>query len=401
MYDAFGAGGGATAGLCRDHSSTKLLYLTRATVRTIVGSAEVQPAAVSPTRFGGSGRLAQSGGLLVGIPARASADQRRPVTSARQMAASPSFGSRPAMKTVASVEVGERVLHTSFGMGTVIATHGSGDAAKADVDFGSVGIKRLSSYATRADGEAVSRSRLRSSRCPGGCDGLAGGVAAEEAAVSSGGRRPGEARASVVLGGALTSGFQPMYSIGLDCTPSFLIREVQVAGGGKPSAADVPDDFALVDLLADADDVLVHVQVAGLHVDAVDVAVVDQTLLPEPRCSPSRPSPPRGTARPRSAGCRRRRCRRVVHPPDVQDRVQARTEDGADLALGRPHELAEGAQALILVVDQSGALPKRLKALGGCGVGRGVADLGDLGVDGLVRNCARSAALCACRRRSR
>jgi DNA helicase II / ATP-dependent DNA helicase PcrA len=36
------------------------------------------------------------------------------------------------------------VLHTTFGMGTVIATSGAGDGAKADVDFGSTGVKRLS-----------------------------------------------------------------------------------------------------------------------------------------------------------------------------------------------------------------------------------------------------------------
>ncbi len=123
----------------------KRLYLTRATVRTMWGAPKYNPA----SRFADEipAALIDWRNLGAARPAflpRASADQRRPVTSARQMAASPSFGSRPAMKTVASVEVGERVLHTSFGMGTVIATHGSGDAAKADVDFGSVGIKRLS-----------------------------------------------------------------------------------------------------------------------------------------------------------------------------------------------------------------------------------------------------------------
>ncbi|HAM45037.1 MAG TPA: ATP-dependent DNA helicase PcrA, partial [Propionibacteriaceae bacterium] len=72
------------------------------------------------------------------------------VTSAPRREAStgggsrPSFGSRPAIKTVSSVDVGERVLHTSFGLGTVIAVQGIGDAAKADVDFGSAGVKRLS-----------------------------------------------------------------------------------------------------------------------------------------------------------------------------------------------------------------------------------------------------------------
>jgi DNA helicase-2/ATP-dependent DNA helicase PcrA len=74
---------------------------------------------------------------------RTSYGERRPAP-VRTTGTAPSFGARPAIKTVASVEVGERVLHTSFGMGTVIAIHGTGDATKADVDFGSVGIKRLS-----------------------------------------------------------------------------------------------------------------------------------------------------------------------------------------------------------------------------------------------------------------
>ena len=45
---------------------------------------------------------------------------------------------------VRSVEIGDRVLHASFGMGTVLAVHGVGDATKADVDFGAAGTKRLS-----------------------------------------------------------------------------------------------------------------------------------------------------------------------------------------------------------------------------------------------------------------
>jgi DNA helicase-2/ATP-dependent DNA helicase PcrA len=64
--------------------------------------------------------------------------------ASRPSGTAPSFGSRPAIKTVASVQVGERVLHTTFGLGTVIATHGAGDQALADIDFGSAGVKRLS-----------------------------------------------------------------------------------------------------------------------------------------------------------------------------------------------------------------------------------------------------------------
>ncbi|MET0695106.1 MAG: hypothetical protein ABWY56_14325, partial [Propionibacteriaceae bacterium] len=44
---------------------------------------------------------------------------------------------------VPSLVPGDRVLHTTFGMGTVLTTSGAGDLAKADVDFGSIGIKRL------------------------------------------------------------------------------------------------------------------------------------------------------------------------------------------------------------------------------------------------------------------
>ena len=55
------------------------------------------------------------------------------------------FGSKPNLpKPVPSVQPGDRVLHSVFGMGTVVATSGVGDLAKADVDFGSTGVKRLS-----------------------------------------------------------------------------------------------------------------------------------------------------------------------------------------------------------------------------------------------------------------
>ncbi len=42
-----------------------------------------------------------------------------------------------------SLDAGDRVLHTTFGLGTVIATSGARDTATADVDFGTAGIKRL------------------------------------------------------------------------------------------------------------------------------------------------------------------------------------------------------------------------------------------------------------------
>ena len=38
---------------------------------------------------------------------------------------------------------GDRVVHDSFGMGTVVACEGAGDKSVASIDFGSDGVKRL------------------------------------------------------------------------------------------------------------------------------------------------------------------------------------------------------------------------------------------------------------------
>ena len=72
--------------------------------------------------------------------------QARSRTAGDSESFSPAFGSGKgrAVKHVAAVAAGDRVLHATFGMGTVVATSGAGDAAKADVDFGSMGMKRLS-----------------------------------------------------------------------------------------------------------------------------------------------------------------------------------------------------------------------------------------------------------------
>ena len=57
----------------------------------------------------------------------------------------PAFGSGrgPSPKPLPILRVGDRVLHSGFGLGTVLATSGDKDNAKADVDFGSAGVKRL------------------------------------------------------------------------------------------------------------------------------------------------------------------------------------------------------------------------------------------------------------------
>ena len=42
-----------------------------------------------------------------------------------------------------SLSPGDRVLHDSFGMGTVVALEGVAEKAVASIDFGSEGVKRL------------------------------------------------------------------------------------------------------------------------------------------------------------------------------------------------------------------------------------------------------------------
>ncbi len=49
----------------------------------------------------------------------------------------------PGARPVVSLSAGDRVLHPTFGMGTVVSTLGTGDRAEASVDFGSEGVKRL------------------------------------------------------------------------------------------------------------------------------------------------------------------------------------------------------------------------------------------------------------------
>jgi DNA helicase-2/ATP-dependent DNA helicase PcrA len=61
-------------------------------------------------------------------------------TSARTL---PSRSSSAPKRAIPSLAGGDRVLHDSFGMGTVVSVQGTGDQAVAAVDFGSEGVKRL------------------------------------------------------------------------------------------------------------------------------------------------------------------------------------------------------------------------------------------------------------------
>ncbi len=123
------------------------LYLTRAVVRSAWGAPQHNP----PSRF-----LAEIPDRLVDWRRLASATTSWRNTSASSQTGwrrrptgggdggSPAFGSgRRGAKAIPSLAAGDKVLHTSFGLGTVIATSGSAEDPRADVDFGSHGTKRL------------------------------------------------------------------------------------------------------------------------------------------------------------------------------------------------------------------------------------------------------------------
>ncbi|WP_446721156.1 DNA helicase PcrA [Luteococcus sp. H138] len=129
------------------------LYLSRAAVRTAWGSPAYNP----PSRFLDEipahlmdwrrTGAALSGWASTSATRTAQARQStgRSFGSGKTLSGQPSFGSgQPKAKRLTSVDVGERVLHSSFGMGTVTGVTGIGDKMMADVDFGSSGVKRLS-----------------------------------------------------------------------------------------------------------------------------------------------------------------------------------------------------------------------------------------------------------------
>ena len=121
----------------------KRLYLSRATVRMVFG----QPMYNRASRF------------LDEIPAHvldwrrtgessttwaASAATRTKQSRSRMQEQPTGFGKSSTPRPVLEVRSGDKVLHAKFGLGTVLAVIGFGADAKADIDFGSAGMKRMS-----------------------------------------------------------------------------------------------------------------------------------------------------------------------------------------------------------------------------------------------------------------
>ena len=76
-------------------------------------------------------------------PVAAYAQRSQPTRRFGSAAARADADARGKTREVPTLEPGNRVVHDSFGMGTVVTMEGIGDKAVASIDFGSQGVKRL------------------------------------------------------------------------------------------------------------------------------------------------------------------------------------------------------------------------------------------------------------------
>ncbi|CAI9405636.1 DNA helicase PcrA [Nocardioides sp. T2.26MG-1] len=130
------------------------LYISRAVVRSAWGAPSHNPGSrfldelpvdlvdwrrteAAQTRWGRPDLSSGSPGRL-GAPT----DAGRRNFSAAAVRADAAARAKPA-RAIPSLEPGDRVLHDSFGMGTVVALEGVAEKAVASIDFGSEGVKRL------------------------------------------------------------------------------------------------------------------------------------------------------------------------------------------------------------------------------------------------------------------
>jgi len=125
------------------------LYVTRAVVRSAWGAPSHNPA----SRFLDElpvdlvdWKRTQAAQTSWSRPVQPSYAQRNAGAPTRRFgtaAARADADARGQKREVPSLEPGDRVLHDSFGMGTVVTMEGVGDKAVASIDFGSQGVKRL------------------------------------------------------------------------------------------------------------------------------------------------------------------------------------------------------------------------------------------------------------------
>jgi DNA helicase-2/ATP-dependent DNA helicase PcrA len=125
------------------------LYVSRAIVRSAWGAPSHNPASrfvdelpvdLVDWRRTESAQTSWSRPVAPSFTERAAGAVRRFGTAAAR--ADSSAKAKPS-RQIPSLAPGDRVVHDSFGMGTVVALEGSGENAVASIDFGSGGVKRL------------------------------------------------------------------------------------------------------------------------------------------------------------------------------------------------------------------------------------------------------------------
>jgi ATP-dependent DNA helicase UvrD/PcrA len=118
------------------------LYVSRAVVRSAWGAPMHNPASRFlddlPDDLVDWRRTEADGTRWTGVSTGYSTGVRQ-ASSSRTLPSRRTANRRP----VPSLAPGDRVVHDSFGMGTVVSLQGSGEQAVAAIDFGSEGVKRL------------------------------------------------------------------------------------------------------------------------------------------------------------------------------------------------------------------------------------------------------------------
>jgi DNA helicase-2/ATP-dependent DNA helicase PcrA len=125
------------------------LYVSRAVVRSSWGAPSHNPASrfleelpvdLVDWRRTEAAQTSWNRPVLPSLPSRATGPARRRFGTAAARADAEAKAQR---REAPSLTPGDRVLHDSFGMGSVVALDGVGDKAVASIDFGSQGVKRL------------------------------------------------------------------------------------------------------------------------------------------------------------------------------------------------------------------------------------------------------------------
>ncbi len=125
------------------------LYVSRAVVRSAWGAPAHNPASrfldelpvdLVDWRRTEAAQTSWNRPVLPGLPSRNAGAPTRRFGTAAVRADADAKGQK---REVPSLAPGDRVLHDTFGMGSVVSVEGVADKAVASIDFGSQGVKRL------------------------------------------------------------------------------------------------------------------------------------------------------------------------------------------------------------------------------------------------------------------